>query len=154
MLDQDHNEQELMRRGFERLSNGVSRHRFLAKVAKVILAATATLAAGGLGTQVALATVGACCSCGSPKACSGCPSTASSSSSPLCPSASNYTLCSSSQCGYCTWASGYWCCSSGGATYYCADCAFYDVTTGHLDCSTACTCSVKAVGTSCSGTYC
>jgi hypothetical protein len=94
----DRNELDEMRRGFERLSNGVSRHVFLSKAAKAIFAATAALAAGGLGTEVALATVGACCLCNmSPRACSGCPSTASSSSAPLCPEA--FRICGPGDCG-------------------------------------------------------
>jgi len=122
MMDHD----ELVRESFERLSNGVSRHRFLSTVAKGMFATIAALTVGSLEARGALASI-SCCSSTAVE-CSGCPG----GTGPNCPN--NYYKClhPSSNCAYCEWSNGYWLgCNQ---TKYCTDC----IQNGQ--CWSACTC--------------
>ncbi len=129
----------LTRKGFEALSNGISRHRFLDATVKGIVATLSAAALGNIGLQLVSADTcgfpygqggsnwGACkcCNGGAPQ-CSdngGCPAQHGYLGCP-----SGYSMCTTSNScnGYCVWGSGYWCCpctsNLGWSVSYCVDC--------------------------------
>lgn len=140
----------LLRKSFESLSNGVSRHRFLEKAAKGIFATMAALALGNVGIQTAFATWGSCNCCStfsSGYQCGGCPSPGGPQQ---CPSTSysygSYTPCTYHNCpsnGYCYYDNGWWSCPCGSKTSYCTDCVW--LSNGVPQCNynqgTVCTCN-------------
>jgi len=139
MLDHD----ELVRRGFERLSHTASRHQFLEKAAKGLLATLTTLTVGGLTAQTVLANVGCCCD---PTAVQ-CPNCPGQGGKLLCPSGYSTctciwdgTKCTSSRCGYCDWHSGYWTCFCGSSGVYCLDCWNGNTCTNPAPCTCASSC--------------
>ncbi len=147
----DGNIDNSIRQKLEQLSNTVSRHRFLEKAAKGILASAAALTVGGLGIQSASAMVGCCCSTESVACHAACPGGCINQvSNASCPS--GYTLCKCSDCpgppccsgctGYCDYSSGYWGCVCGSDLYYCVDCWKGSCSSGATD--HPCTCSARA----------
>ena len=136
----------VVRQSFEQFSNGISRHRFLDKAAKTVFAAAAALALGEIGVRTVSAqgcqTGGSggygYCGCCNPvsnggRPCNGCPNPGGPQQCPT-----GMTICGRG-CSYCSYDSGYWCCTGGncGSTIsYCTDCVY-----PYGTCSSACTCS-------------
>ncbi len=135
---------DIARKGFEQLSNSVSRHRFLERGAKIVLGTMGALAAGGLTTQIASA--GSIC-------CGGTDCNGNTVTGTTCPTGTGgpggcpggYILCTTGAgCSYCYWNSGYWTCkNNSGTVFYCSDC-YYTATEYYPPCTTACTCTLQA----------
>ncbi len=139
MVDPD----DLVRRGFEQLSNTTTRYRFLEKAAKGIVATLTVLTVGGLTAQTVLANVGGCCS-STAKQCPNCPNVGGH---PNCPpngtSGHNWSTCTGSTsnptCKYCDYGGGYWTCAFGSSFVYCNDCWIGDCSNPSLP--NPCTCA-------------
>ena len=118
-----------IRNGFEKVSNEVSRRRFLRKAIQSVFATLAALAASQTDVKRVLA-VPSCCY--SPTACSNCPSI--SGGAPYCPS--GYSICTTANCSVvCNYASGYWYCNpEPSITVRCTDCW------NGSSCNSFCTC--------------
>lgn len=117
-----------VRKGFEQVSNTLSRRNFVRKAIQGAFATLVALAASQPGVKEVLAAP-SCCS-DQAHQCSNCPSIYGGA--PYCPS--GYSTCTtSSGCSYCWYSSGSWVCYIDNATVRCTDC-------WNGSCGSACTC--------------